>query len=140
MEIRDRIIRSITKKKECVYLRKEFDKFGSRAGVNRALSRLIEEGRIVSVGTGLYAPAQKSPFSGKPIPTTTDLEFGTVALKKLGVEVFPSRAVEEYNSGQTTQVPPFIIFNVGKKKTCRRIGFNGGRIGYEYKKKGIHAL
>lgn len=134
MEIRDRIIRSIGRKKECVYLRQEFDKFGSRAGVNRALSRLIEEGRIVRVGTGLYAPAQKSPFSGKPIPTTTDLEFGTVALKKLGVDVFPSRTVKKYNSERTTQVPPFIVFNVGKKRIRRRIGFNGGRIDYEYEK------
>lgn len=130
MEIRDRIVRSIGRKKDCVYLRQEFDKFGSRAGVNRALSRLIEEGRIVSVGKGLYAPAKKSLLTGKFIPTTTDLEFGNLALKKLGVEVFPTRAQEEYNSGKTTQVPPLIVFNVGKSRIRRKIGFKGF-VGYE---------
>ena len=130
MEIRDRIFRSIMRKKESVYLRNEFDKFGSRAGVNRALSQLIADGKMVRVGTGLYAPAKKSVLTGKPIPTTTDLEFGNLALKKLGVETFPTKAQEEYNSRKTTQVPPLIVFNVGSSRICRRIGFKG-RVGYE---------
>lgn len=130
MEIKDRIVRSIMQKKECVYLRQEFGKFGSRAGVNRALSKLIADGKIVRVGTGLYAPAKKSFLTGKSIPTTTDLEFGNLALKKLGVDTFPTSAQEEYNSGKTTQVPPLIVFNVGKSRIRRRIGFNGC-VGYE---------
>ena len=130
MEIRDRIVRSIMRKRESVYLRKEFDKFGSRAGVNRALSQLITDGKVVRVGTGLYAPAKKSFLTGNFIPTTTDLEFGNLALKKLGVEVFPTRAQEDYNSGKTTQVPPSIVFNVGKSRIRRRIGFNG-RVRFE---------
>ena len=95
MEIKDRIIRSITRKEEYVYLRQEFDKFGNRARVNRALSQLITEGKMVRVGTGLYVPAKKSALTGKFIPTTTDLEFGNLALKKLGVETFPTRAQKE---------------------------------------------
>lgn len=130
MEIRDRIVRSIARTKECVYLRKEFDKFGSRAGVNRALSQLMADGKVVRVGTGLYAPAKKSILTGKFIPTTTDLEFGNLALKKLGVEVYSTKAQEEYNFGKTTQVPPSIVFNVGKSRIRRRIGFVG-RVGYE---------
>ena len=125
MEIKDRIIRSIMRKKECVYLRREFDKFGSRNGVNKALSSMIANGMLVRVGTGLYAPAKKSSLTGKFIPTTTDLEFGYAALKKLKVEVFPSKAQESYNSGETTQVPPSIVFNVGKRRISRKIGFNG---------------
>lgn len=130
MEIRDRIVRSITRKKESVYLRNEFDKFGSRSGVNRALSQLIADGKIVRVGTGLYAPAKKSVLTGNYIPTTTELEFGNLALKKLRVKVFPTKAQKDYNSGKTTQVPPLIVFNVGASRICRKIGFKG-RVGYE---------
>ena len=42
------------------FLRSEFDRFGSRSGVNRALKALTDEGRLARIGYGIYAPAKNA--------------------------------------------------------------------------------
>ncbi len=46
-------------------------------------------------------------------------------LKMFGVRVVASRQTHEYNSGGSTQVPTGVIYNVGKWRIRRKLGFNG---------------
>jgi hypothetical protein len=54
------------------------------------------------------------------------------ALQKLGVTVMASRLTQEYNAGRSTQVPAGIVFNVGRRRIARKLGFNGKAIRYEH--------
>ncbi|WP_349811162.1 DUF6088 family protein [Xanthomonas dyei] len=132
MQVLGRIKRSVANSRDDVFLREDFSRFGSQAQVGRALDELKREGRIVRLGVGIYAKAKPSTFSGKPIPRAPLEVLAPKVLGKLGVKVQPSRQAEDYNSGRSTQVPTGMIFNVGKNKISRKIGFNGKTIGYEY--------
>lgn len=54
MEIRDRIIRSIRSSPAKVFVRKEFDRFGSYRQVSRVLGELELLGVIIRAGYGVY--------------------------------------------------------------------------------------
>jgi hypothetical protein len=68
MNITDRIKRSVSNKKGDVFLRAEFQSFGSIAQVSRSLSELQNKGALIKLGVGVYAKAKTSVLSGKPIP------------------------------------------------------------------------
>ena len=131
MNITDRIKRSVSNKAGDVFVRSEFLPFGSPAQVSRALSELQADGRLVKLGSGVYARAMKSKLSGKPIPVKPLEVLAPQALRKLGVKVAPSRLTKAYNSGQSTQIPSGIVINIGKQRVDRRIGFNGNLVQYE---------
>lgn len=131
MDTVDRIRRSLVNRSEDVFVRNDFARFGSTAQVGRALSKLKQEGRLVSLGVGVYAKAKPSALSGKPIPSRPLEVLAPVALKKLGVAVKPSRLTQEYNAGRTTQVPAGVVVNVGKQRIVRKLGFNGKLVQYE---------
>jgi len=48
------------------------------------------------------------------------------------VTVMASRLTQEYNAGRSTQVPAGIVFNVGRRRIARKLGFNGKAIRYEH--------
>lgn len=134
MDTVDRIKRSLANRSEDVFVRNDFARFGSTAKVGRALSKLKQEGRLVSLGVGVYAKAKPSALSGKPIPSRPLEVLAPVALKKLGVTVKPSRLTQEYNAGRTTQIPAGVVVNVGKQRIVRKLGFNGKLVQYEREK------
>lgn len=131
MEVFDRINRSLGNRTDDVFLRGEFDRFGSAAQVGRALGKLKQSGKLVQLGVGVYAKAKPSVLSGKPIPYRPLEELAPIALKKLGVTVRPGRRVIDYNTGRTTQVPSGVIVDVGKQRVTRKLGFNGKLVQYE---------
>lgn len=102
MIIEERIGRSIAKRKDDVFLREDFVKFGSEAQVSRALRRLVLDGVLVKLGVGVYARAKKSVLSGKAIPVKPVEVLAPLALRKIGVKIYPSQMTQEYNSGATT--------------------------------------
>lgn len=131
MVLEERIKRSIAQRKDVVFVRKEFDQFGSQSQVSRALKQLVSEGKLVKLGVGIYAKAKPSVLSGKPIPVRPVDVLAPDALKKLGVEVGPSRLTEAYNTGKSTQIPAGTVFNVGQRRISRKISFGGRGIKYE---------
>lgn len=131
MNIANRIQRSVSNKGADVFLRSEFEQFGSAAQISRALSELQASGKLVKLGMGVYARAMPSVLSGKPIPVKPLEVLAPQALKKLGVEVNASRLMKAYNSGQSTQVPTGVVLNTGKRRIGRQLGFNGKLVQYE---------
>lgn len=131
MDIAARIKRSVANRSDDVFLREEFDRFGSPAQVGRALLQMQREGSLVRLGKGVYAKAETSVLSGKPIPAQPLDVLAPLALEKLGVAVRPSRLVQAYNEGRSTQIPAGIVIGIGKQRVTRKLGFNGKFVKYE---------
>jgi hypothetical protein len=131
MNIVERIKRSVANRNADVFVRADFMPFGSQAQVGRALSTLQREGALVKLGVGVYAKAKPSVLSGQPIPIKPLEVLAPEALKRLGVPVGESRQTREYNAGSSTQVPPGVVFSVGKRRIQRKLGFNGKFVQYE---------
>lgn len=108
-----------------------FNGCGSRSAVQRGLQQLIKDELLVRIGVGVYARAKRSSVTGATIPIKPLEYLAAEALALFGVEVGPSRATQEYNSGRTTQLPGKVVLNTGSRRVTRRISFNGNGPSYE---------
>jgi hypothetical protein len=131
MIIEERVYRSILRRKDEVFVRREFSALGSEAQVNRALRSLVGRGVIVKLGVGIYAKAKKSVLSGKAIPIRPVSELAPLVLQKLGVQTSPRRLIQRYNSGASTQIPAGNVLNIGQSRISRKLGFGAQTIAYE---------
>jgi hypothetical protein len=106
--LREKIERLIARKKgDDVFLTREFMNLGGEDQVLRALRKLVNDGRLVRLGYGVYGRATVSRLSGKPMLNSPEGFSGVArqALDKLGVEWEPTEAERAYNEGRSTQVP-----------------------------------
>jgi hypothetical protein len=81
-------------------------KFGTRAAVDQALSRLVKEGFITRVGRGLYVRPKVSPYVGEVPPRIMEVikaKAGTATVQVNGAEA--ARKL-----GLSTQVPTKAVF------------------------------
>lgn len=125
--ISDLIERRVRRSQQNIFLRRDFEQFGSYDAVGRALRQQTQKGRLLRVGYGLYAKAEPSPFTGKPVPLIGIKQLATEALERLGKTVGASALEIAYNSGQSTQVPTGRAVAV-KGRVRRRIGYDGNYI------------
>ena len=119
-----RIAERIARKKDDVFLRRDFEDLGGYDQVGRALRRLTAKGRLVRIGYGLYARAVPSPLTGgtmaaKPLPA-----LALEALARLEVETAASSFARSHRDGATTQVPTGRMIAV-KGRLSRKIGYGG---------------
>lgn len=121
------IERTISRSKRNVFLRGDFAKLGSYDAVGRALRQMTDRGRLVQIGYGLYAKAERSPLTGKPAPLIGIKRLATEALGRLGKTVTASNFEIAYNSGRSTQVPTGRTLAV-KDRVRRRIGYDGNYV------------
>jgi len=131
LSVKERMSRSIALRKGEVILRSDFDAMGSASQISRALKALIDAGKIVRLGYGVYAKARPSVISGKPIARVTLAELAQETLQKLGVPAELGRAQKEYNAGKTTQIPVRTTFNTGKRRITRKITVGISTVRYE---------
>lgn len=108
-------------------MRRDFAPLGSYDAIGRALRLQAKQGKLVQNGYGLYAKAELSPFTGKPVPVVGIKRLATEALGRLGREVAPSAFEDAYNRGQSTQVPTGRTLRV-KDRVRRRIGYGGNYV------------
>lgn len=131
MSVENRIKRSIALRADDVFVRSEFEKFASPAQISRALRQLVQAGRLVKLGVGIYAKAKRSVLSGQAIPVRPVDVLAPQVLAKLGVDVQPGRLAAAYNTGESLQVPAGTTLNTGRRRISRRIGFGGREVMYE---------
>lgn len=131
ISVKDRIARSITRRKGEVVLRSEFANMGSDSQIGRALRQLIAQGKIVRLGYGVYAKARPSVLSGRPVPRSDLASLAVEALRKLGVEPQLGRAQADYANGRTTQIPVRTCFNVGQRRITRKITIGKRSVDFE---------
>lgn len=131
LSIKDRISKSIKASKANVFIRSDFNKFGSYDQVGRVLKELIDNGDLVKMGYGVYSKAEKSVLSGKPIPVATVTEAGLEVMNKLGIKADVGYFARQYRDGKINQIPMKEVIAVNKPIT-RKIYF--GKIVLEYEK------
>lgn len=125
-----RITTWISQNPEDVFLRRDFNEFGSYAQVGKVLQKLLAKGLLVRIGYGIYVKTAISSLSGQVIPCRGLPGIAREALLRLGIEVFPSFCEQAYNEDRTTQVPTGRVIGV-KKRVTRKIGYNGMYVIYE---------
>jgi hypothetical protein len=129
--LKSKIKYRLSRSKETVFTPQEFFDLSDRDQVGRALRQLIAEGLLIRFGYGLYAKADKSPYSGNIVPQKALPALAEEALKKMGVKVVASTAMQLYNSGKTTQVPTGRVIGV-QGRISRKMGYNGQSVKLEH--------
>ena len=130
--IKDRMIRSIALRKGEVLLRADFDRMGSASQVSRALKMVVSDGKLVRLGYGTYAKAQPSPLSGKPIPRQPLEALAWEAMERLGVKINLGKALNDYATGSTNQIPMSVTFNTGDRRISRKLAVGNRSVVYEH--------
>lgn len=131
MIIEEKMLRSIARRKDDVFIRNELAALGSEAQVSRALRGLLKRGLIVKLGVGVYAKAKKSVLSGMPIPVQPVAVLAPIALRKLGVKIFSPEVTQAYSSGNSMQLHASNVINIGNRRINRKLGFGKQTIAYE---------
>ena len=130
-ETLERQLSSRIKRKRCdVFLRADFDDLAGYDQVGRALARLVREGWLLRIGSGLYARARPSTIDGAPTPVKGLRDLADEALRRLGIRTAPTQFEQAYTEGKTTQVPCGRRVAVSKR-VRRKIGFNGVTLSFE---------
>ncbi len=122
--IAELIAQRVRRSRRNVFMRSDFSEFGSYDAVGRALRQLVQTGRLVQIGYGLYAKAEPSPLTGKSVPIVGIRTLASEAIRRLGKSVEPSRFDTAYNSGRSAQVPTGRTLTVNAR-IRRRIGYDG---------------
>ena len=113
--LREKIEKRMARKpREDVFLTREFSDLGGEDQVLRALRQLMQDGRLVRLGYGVYGRAFMSSLSGKPVLRSSNgfISAARQALDKLGVEWEPTESARAYNEGRSTQVPANPVLRV----------------------------
>lgn len=105
--LRERLRERIARRRDDVFITREFRDLGGEDQVLRALRGLVRDGQLVRLGYGVYGRAEKSSLSGEPILAARGGFIGAArqALDKLGVKWEPTEFQRAYNEGRSTQVP-----------------------------------
>jgi ribosomal protein L21E len=103
--------------------------------LNRALKAFIDDGLIIKISHGLYAKAMIMNLPDGKKRTVLQHPFEDVvieALNKLKVKWELGHAIQEYNRGETTQIPA--VFSVQLRSRFRgTISANGRTVIFEDK-------
>jgi Family of unknown function (DUF6088) len=128
--LESQLSKRIERKRRNVFLRADFDDLGGYDQVGRVLRRLVRAGRLLRIGSGLYARARPSTIDGAPTPVKSLRNLADEALRRIGVRTAPTRLEQAYSEGKTTQVPSGRRVAVDKR-VRRRIGYNGAIMSFE---------
>jgi hypothetical protein len=100
-----RVLDCIQKISGDIILRKDIQEMGSPRQISRCFKDLVEMGKLVKIGYGIYAKAYISENLNKPVIQGGFGQACKEALTKLGVKWEPGSAEQAYNAGLSTQVP-----------------------------------
>jgi hypothetical protein len=127
--LRDKIEALIARRGDDVFLTREFGHLGGEDQIIRALRELVREGRLIKLGYGVYARAEQSSLSGRPVLAARNGFVGASreALTKLGVEWEPTEAERALHGDRFTHVPANSVVRV-KGRFARRLGYGSSTL------------
>jgi hypothetical protein len=128
--LRERIAVRIARSGDDVFLTREFRRLGCERHVQRALHQLVEEGRLIRLGYGVYGRAEISSLTGLPMLAARGgfIDAARRALDKLGVAWEPTEFQRAYNEGRSTQVPVNAAVRVVKSRITRKLRHQGNEL------------
>ncbi|NDS15417.1 DUF6088 family protein, partial [Escherichia coli] len=93
--------------KRYVFTRDDFRDIAGYDQVGRALRTLVNEGKLMKVGYGVYTKARRNIITGKIMPAAPGGSAAVIteALARLNIRYRLVGATECYNKGQSTQIP-----------------------------------
>jgi len=122
---------SLSNSKGKVFLRDDFNRFGTYRQVCRVVKELSDEGKLMRLGYGTYVKARLSSISGKPVVDETLINIGLETMKKLGIKADVGKDMRALIQGDSTQVPMLPIVNVGNARVCRKLSVGNRSLVYE---------
>src|SRR2546428_7238557 len=127
--LREKIETRIARKRDDVFLPREFADLGGEDQVLRVLRGLVRAGHLVRLGYGVYGRAVVSPLSGEPILYSQNGFPGAAhqALTKLAVDWDPTEAERAYNEGCSTQMPVNPVVRV-KGRFSRQLRYRNAEL------------
>ena len=127
--LREKVETRIARKRDNVFLPREFRDLGGEDQVLRVLRTLVREKRLLRLGYGVYGRAFISSMSGAPVLYSPDGFAGAArqALTKLGVPWESSEAEKAYNEGRSTQVPVNPVVRV-KGRFSRQLRYGNSEL------------
>ena len=130
--LRERMEERIARKRDDVFLTREFRDLGGEDQVLRALRGLVRDGRLMRLGYGVYGRAKISRLSGAPMLAASGGFIGAArqALDKLGVRWEQTEFQRAYNEGRSTQVPVNPAVRV-KGRFARRLKYHDAELRLE---------
>ena len=132
-----RLTERVATKRRDVFLRADFEDLGGHDQVGRALGQLVRDGKLVRIGSGVYARARASALDGTPTPVKGLRALADEALRRLGFETAPTQLECACSEGKTTQAPAGhrIVVN---KRVRRKICYNGAVMSFERARPSSH--
>ena len=131
---RERLQRSVAARQGEVVLRRDLRGLGSASQVSRGLKQLVNDGKLVRIGLGVYTKATPSRLSGQPAPRQTLEVLAAETFARLGIawqQGKEGKAQRLYNTGVTTQVPWRTTFDTSPRRVTRRLQVGKGVVEYE---------
>lgn len=129
------VLQRIQKISGNIVLRKDIEDMGSARQISRCFKDLVTMGKLIKIGSGIYAKTYLSENLRKPIIQGGFDQACKEALTKLGVKWQPSSAEQAYNAGLSTQVPVRTIVQL-KSRFRGRLAYGNRKLIVE---KGINA-
>ena len=137
--VEKKIIRKIKRTdRGILFFANMFSKFGNAKTVNKALERLVQQGKLWRITTGIYVLPEVNEYFGKIFP---DIDAIAVAIAKRDkARIVPTGSYALYKLGLTTQVPMNVVYytdasaryiSIGKrtikfkKASSRNLAFTG---------------
>src|SRR5690625_347229 len=137
LTVRQKIEQFLSESTDVAFIRKEFEPFGGYRQVSRVLKQLIDEGRLMRAGYGIFVKSYKAPSRAKSsygeIRTYPKMDVVGVAfevLPKLGYEVDINSFEEKNLKGLCTQIAYAPMVRV-KGRIRREIKVRGTALIYE---------
>jgi hypothetical protein len=115
---------------DAVFLTREFADLSGERQVLRTLRKLVDEGKLVRLGYGVYGRAEISPLTQQPMLAARNGFAGASreALTKLGVDWEPTEWETAYNQGRSTQVPVNAVVRLKRGRFARRIAWRNSAL------------
>ena len=105
-----------------VFLPSDFKELGTSTAIRKALSRLVEAGKVERMGQGIYAIPKYDKVFGKVMPSIE--EIAEALAKKEHVIIKPSGQYALNKVGLSTQVPMKLVFLTTGNSKRIQIGQN----------------
>ncbi len=105
-----------------VFLPSDFKELGTSTAIRKALSRLVEAGKVERMGQGIYAIPKYDKVFGKVMPSIE--EIAKALAKKEHVIIKPSGQYALNKVGLSTQVPMKLVFLTTGNSKRIQIGQN----------------
>lgn len=91
-----------------VFLPSDFKDLGTSTAIRKALSRLVETGKVERMGQGIYVIPKYDKVFGKVLPSIE--QIANILAKKDHVKIKPSGQYALNKVGLSTQVPMRLVF------------------------------